>query len=40
MTTAWWIPTFAGAAITITVLGTNLLGDWLQDKYDPRSRQM
>ena len=36
MTTAWWIPTFAGLAITITVLGTNLLGDWLQEKFDPR----
>jgi peptide/nickel transport system permease protein len=39
MTTAWWIPTFAGVAITITVLGTNLLGDWLQDRYDPRRAQ-
>jgi ABC-type dipeptide/oligopeptide/nickel transport system permease subunit len=36
MTTAWWIPTFAGLAITVTVLGTNLLGDWLQEKFDPR----
>src|SRR6185437_15014971 len=36
MTTAWWIPAFAGLAITITVLGTNLLGDWLQEKFDPR----
>jgi peptide/nickel transport system permease protein len=39
MTTAWWIPTFAGLAITITVLGTNLLGDWLQDTLDPRRQQ-
>jgi peptide/nickel transport system permease protein len=39
MTTAWWIPTFAGLAITITVLGTNLLGDWLQEKFDPRRQQ-
>lgn len=39
MTTAWWIPTFAGLAITITVLGTNLLGDWLQEVMDPRRRQ-
>ncbi len=39
MTTAWWIPTFAGLAITITVLGTNLLGDWLQERFDPRRRQ-
>ncbi|HEY7990171.1 MAG TPA: ABC transporter permease [Stellaceae bacterium] len=39
MTTAWWIPAFAGLAITITVLGTNLLGDWLQEKFDPRRAQ-
>jgi len=39
MTTAWWIPTFAGLAITITVLGTNLLGDWLQERLDPRRQQ-
>ncbi|HXE17706.1 MAG TPA: ABC transporter permease [Stellaceae bacterium] len=39
MTTAWWIPAFAGLAITITVLGTNLLGDWLQERFDPRRAQ-
>ena len=38
--TAWWIPTFAGLAITITVLGANLLGDWLRDALDPRLRQL
>lgn len=38
--TAWWIPTFAGLAITITVLGANLLGDWLRDRLDPKLRQM
>jgi peptide/nickel transport system permease protein len=40
MTTAWWIPTFAGLCIVLTVLGVNLLGDWLRDKYDPRLRQL
>jgi peptide/nickel transport system permease protein len=40
ITTAWWIPTFAGVAITITVLGANLLGDWLQERFNPRMRQM
>jgi len=35
----WWIPTFAGALITITVLGSNLFGDWLRDTLDPRTRQ-
>jgi peptide/nickel transport system permease protein len=40
LATAWWIPTFAGLAITITVLGTNLLGDWLRDALDPKLRQL
>jgi peptide/nickel transport system permease protein len=40
LSTAWWIPTFAGVAITITVLGANLLGDWLRDALDPKLRQM
>jgi peptide/nickel transport system permease protein len=38
--TAWWIPIFAGLAIMITVLGANLLGDWLRDTLDPRLRQL
>jgi peptide/nickel transport system permease protein len=32
----WWIPTFPGLCITITVLGANILGDWLRDRLDPR----
>ncbi len=32
---AWWTVTFPGLAIMFTVLGFNLLGDWLRDKYDP-----
>jgi peptide/nickel transport system permease protein len=39
MSSAWWIPTFAGLAITMTVLGSNLFGDWLRDALDPRTRQ-
>jgi peptide/nickel transport system permease protein len=39
MGTAWWIPAFAGLAITITILGANLLGDWLRDVLDPKIRQ-
>jgi peptide/nickel transport system permease protein len=38
--TAWWIPTFAGGAIAVTVLGANLLGDWLQDFLDPKRRRI
>ena len=39
MYSAWWIPTFAGLAITMTILGANLFGDWLRDALDPRTRQ-
>ena len=39
MRQAWWIMTFPGLAIAITVLGFNLLGDGLRDILDPRSRQ-
>ena len=34
---AWWISTFAGLAIMVTVLAFNLLGDGLRDEFDPRS---
>ncbi|MFL5202814.1 MAG: ABC transporter permease [Microvirga sp.] len=33
--TAWWVSVFPGLAITFTVLGLNLLGDWLRDLLDP-----
>lgn len=33
--TAWWITVFPGIAIMLTVLGLNLLGDWLRDELDP-----
>ncbi len=36
LTFAWWIATFPGVAIAVTVLGGNLLGDWLRDELDPR----
>jgi peptide/nickel transport system permease protein len=32
----WWIATFPGLAIMLTVLGMNLLGDGLRDALDPR----
>lgn len=34
--TAWWISTFPGLAIFLTVLGFNLIGDALRDLLDPR----
>ncbi len=33
---AWWITTFPGLAIMITVLAINMLGDGLRDALDPR----
>jgi peptide/nickel transport system permease protein len=36
LSTAWWLATFPGLAIFITVLGINLLGDGLRDTLDPR----
>lgn len=35
--TSWWLATFPGLAITITVLAIIFLGDWLRDVLDPRS---
>jgi peptide/nickel transport system permease protein len=33
---SWWMAVFPGAAITLTVLAFNLLGDTLRDLLDPR----
>jgi peptide/nickel transport system permease protein len=33
---AWWITTFPGMAIMVTVLAINMLGDGLRDVLDPR----
>ncbi len=35
---AWWLATFPGAALAVTALGVNLLGDWLRDTFDPKLR--
>ncbi len=40
ISTAWWIVTFPGVAIVLTVLSVNLLGDWLRDYFDPKLRTM
>jgi ABC-type dipeptide/oligopeptide/nickel transport system permease subunit len=37
VTVAWWLPTFPGLAILLTVLAINLVGDRLRDALDPRS---
>ncbi len=36
LSTAWWLATFPGLAILLTVLGINLFGDGLRDTLDPR----
>ena len=36
LSTAWWLATFPGLAILVTVLGINLFGDGLRDTLDPR----
>jgi peptide/nickel transport system permease protein len=38
MEAAPWVAIFPGVAITVTVLGFNLLGDGLRDALDPRLR--
>jgi peptide/nickel transport system permease protein len=35
---AWWITLFPGACLFLLVLSVNVLGDWLRDRLDPRSR--
>lgn len=36
---AWWVVTFPGLAILITVLAFNLLGDGLRDAFDPKLKK-
>ena len=38
LASAWWVATFPGVAIFVTVLGFNLFGDGLRDALDPRLR--
>lgn len=41
LSTAWWLATFPGMAITLTILVANYAGDWVVDRTDgsrPRSR--
>lgn len=39
MQKAWWETVFPGAAIFLTVLAFNLVGDGLRDAFDPRQRR-
>jgi dipeptide transport system permease protein len=36
---AWWVVTFPGLMILITVLAFNLLGDGLRDALDPKLKR-
>jgi peptide/nickel transport system permease protein len=38
ISSSWWIVTFPGLAIVLTVLSVNLFGDWLRDVFDPKMR--
>jgi peptide/nickel transport system permease protein len=38
LSNAWWLATVPGAAISLVVLGANLLGDGLRDLLDPHLR--
>jgi peptide/nickel transport system permease protein len=35
---AWWLILFPGAGLFLLVFSVNVLGDWLRDQLDPRSR--
>lgn len=35
MQVAWWLPTFPGLALLLTLLAINVVGDWLRDTLDP-----
>ena len=38
LSTQWWVSTFPGLTIFITVMAINLVGDWLRDVLDPTTR--
>lgn len=35
---AWWLTVVPGACLFLLVLSVNIMGDWLRDRLDPRSR--
>jgi len=39
ISTAWWLPVLPGAALSLTVLAANLMGDWLRHALDPSTRR-
>lgn len=39
LSTAWWLSTFPGLAITVTILVANFAGDWVMTLLDPGRRR-
>ena len=39
-TTSWWFVVFPGAALLVTTLAFNLLGDGIRDAFDPRAERL
>ncbi len=39
ITRAWWVVTFPGIAILVTVFAINLVGDGLRDAFDPKLKR-
>jgi peptide/nickel transport system permease protein len=37
---AWWLPLIPGVAISLLVMASNLVGDWLRDRFDPTRRHL
>ncbi len=40
MTSAWWLAFWPGMTILLVVLASNLMGDWLRVRLDPKFRQV
>ena len=38
VSTAWWIAAFPGLCLFLLILSVNLIGDYLRDRFDPKSR--
>jgi peptide/nickel transport system permease protein len=38
--TAWWLPVFPSLAIFALVMASNMTGDWLRDRLDPRMQHL
>jgi peptide/nickel transport system permease protein len=38
LSTAWWVSTMPGIAMSMVILAANLTGDWLRDYLDPSMR--